>query len=99
MNALLFSALFSFYTSTSDAPMRDHFYVSSFYAPLKHCYTGPVEKVCARVRDGQEIQYGNYLSGEHDYFKVIECSHDHDQVTVKSELYDDYSREPVELLS
>lgn len=99
MNSLLFSALFTFYSSTQDSPMRDYFYVSSFYQPLKHCYTGTVENICKKVYEGAEIQLDEYRGGDHDYFKVLECSNDHDQVTVKSELYDDYSREPVEQVS
>lgn len=56
---------------------------------------GPVENICTKVKVGAQIQLGNYRTGDHDYFNVLECSVDHDQVTVKSELHDDYSSEPL----
>lgn len=95
MNTILASVIFTFFSSTQDAPMRDHFYVSSFYGPLKHCYIGESENICRKVIEGARVQIGNYQTGDHDYFKVLECSNDHDQVTVKTELHDDYSSEPI----
>ena len=67
------------------------FYASSFVAQVSYCYVGEPEKVCAEVSRGEAEQKEKYRQGAHDYFQVLRCENDHDQVTVEVALYTDYS--------
>jgi hypothetical protein len=68
-----------------------NFLVSSFNPDLDHCYVGESESVCAAVIAGEKRQMEEYSDGAHDYFQVTACEQDHDQITVKAKLFDDYS--------
>lgn len=78
------------YNGKFDQKSTNFFYVSSFNFGLNHCYTGPSEPVCDEVKKSEAFIMKEYVEGAHDYYEVVSCERDHDQVIVTTKLFDDY---------
>jgi hypothetical protein len=93
------STVYSFYEGHENHPTADYFYVTSFAKDINHCYVRTTENVCEDIKNGEALTMDRYLDGAHDYFEIISCTHDHDQYTVKTKLFDDYGTNGEELVS
>lgn len=93
------STVYSFYNEHENYPIADYFYVSSFSQNIRHCYVGTTENVCDDIKNGEALTMDRYLDGAHDYFEVISCTHEHDQYTVTTKLFDDYGTNGENLVS
>ncbi len=89
LSAFSKTTIYSYY-GTDKTSGVDFFYASSFGKQYNYCYDGLPEGVCKEVSRGEARIKREYSAGAHDYFDVVLCERDHDQVTVQSKLFDDY---------
>ena len=89
LNAYSKTTIYSYY-GTNKKDGVNYFYPNSFSKKSNFCYDGLPEEVCQEVLRSEKFVKKEYTEGTHDFFTVLSCERDHDQVTVESSLFDDY---------